>query len=123
MDMNNNNNFDNGEFSQNPQPQVNPYEQQNMYNQPVYTQPAPPAKDETVSVLDWIGTNLITLVPCVGIIMYIIWAFSKDTKKSKANYCKAMLIMMLIGIVLYIIMIAIFVAAGLSSDMSSYYGY
>lgn len=138
MDMNNqnnleqDNNFGAGTYSQS---QQNPYDQQNAYgygqqntynqqsyNQPAYTQPT---QDETVSVLDWIGTVLLAAVPCVGLIVYIIWAFSKDTKKSKSNFCKAQLIMMLIGVVLYIIMVIIMVAVvGISaSDLGSSYYY
>ena len=113
-----------GQYSQHqgtePDPQQNNYYQSNV-NQPIY-QPnnnIPTNLEEPVSLLDWIGTILIAIIPCAGIIVYIIWAFSKDTKKSKANYCKAMLIMMLVAIVLYIIAIVVF--AGFFVSLASYY--
>ena len=52
-------------------------------------------------MLDWIGTILLMLIPCAGLIVYIVWAFSEGTKKSKANFCKAALILNLILYVLY----------------------
>lgn len=117
MDMNNNN-TENGVFSQNgetPKPQnteANVYGDA-TYAQPVYTQTPEPVKDETVSILDWVGTILLSCIPCVGMIIYIIWAFSKDTKKSKANFCKAQLIIALAGVVLYIIIFIIAMVAGI----------
>ena len=76
-----------------PQPQV-----------PVYQ----PELEEPVSLGDWVGTLLlINFVPCIGLIMCIVWAFSKDTKKSKANFCKAYLIIYLISIVLVVALYAL----------------
>ena len=94
---------------------------QSNLNQPIYqpTNNIPANLEEPVSLLDWIGTILIAIRPCAGIIVYIIWAFSKDTKKSKANYCKAMLLLMLVAIVLYIIVIVVF--AGFFVILASYY--
>lgn len=87
--------------------QQRPYAQgQNVY-QPSYQ----PETEEPVSLLDWVGTILLGAVPCVGLIMYIIWAFSNDTKKSKANYCKASLILMLSVVALYIIVVVIMMGA------------
>ena len=128
MGMNNQNNFEQDKnFGTRTYNQPNAYDQQNAYNQQYYNQPSytQPQKDETVSVLDWIGTMLLAAVPCVGIIVYIVWAFSKDTKKSKSNFCKAQLLMMLIGIALYIVLVVIMVAViGVSaSDIGSSYYY
>lgn len=108
-------------YYQNNIPQGNPYGQSpegaNPYQQPYippYVQPKP---DDTVSILDWVGTVLLMMVPCVGIIVYIVWAFSKDTKPSKANYCKAILIIYLALIVLYLVIIIAIVAIGIGSSV------
>lgn len=58
-----------------------------------------------VSVLDWVGTILVGAIPCVGIILYLFWAFSVDTKTSKANYCKANLIISATAIVFYFVLL------------------
>lgn len=101
--------------------QTNPYYQNaasTSYQQGNYQQggyvPTPPTNlEEPISVLDWIGTILVLAIPCVGIIMYIVWAFSSGTKKSKSNYCKANLILLLVVIGLYLVIgiIAIIAAA------------
>lgn len=67
-------------------------------------------KDNEVSILDWVGTTLIGAIPCVGIILYIVWAFGTGAKKSKANYCKASLIITATGIVLSLVMSFMFKA-------------
>ncbi len=64
---------------------------QNSYAPPV--QPA-------VTVGDWLLTLLTTAIPIVGIIMLFVWAFSGGNNVSKANWAKAALIWMLVGLVL-----------------------
>lgn len=111
MDNNNGNNTYEPTTQYQPQPQV----QVNLYQ---------PELEEPVSVGDWIGTLLLfSFVPCIGLILCIVWAFSKNTKKSKANFCKAYLIIMLISIVLSVIIGVIFggMFATAMSSMSGYY--
>ncbi len=60
-----------------------------------------------LSVGDWVITLLITFIPIVNVIMYLVWAFSDSTNHSKRNFAKAALIWMAIGIVIYIILIMI----------------
>ncbi|OPL07649.1 MAG: hypothetical protein AVO33_04320 [delta proteobacterium ML8_F1] len=58
---------------------------------------------ETVSVKEWIITSLIMMIPLVNLIMPFVWAFSSNTKSSKANYFRALLLLTLAGLVLYIL--------------------
>lgn len=87
----------------------------NMYQQTAAYTPAPnmayqPAGEEPVSLGDWIGTLLLfNLVPCIGLIVCIVWAFSKDTKQSKKNFCRAYLIIYAISIVLVIALYAVLI--------------
>lgn len=60
-------------------------------------------KNKEVSIMDWVITLILTAIPLVGLIMLFVWAFSDSTPKSKANWAKASLIMMLVGIVLVIL--------------------
>ncbi|MBQ5560359.1 MAG: hypothetical protein IIT46_11395 [Lachnospiraceae bacterium] len=60
--------------------------------------------DETVSVGDWMVTMLVLGLPCVNIIMLLVWAFGNGVKESKRNYCRANLIWVLIIIAFYIIL-------------------
>ncbi len=98
-------NMNNGAYQQ----PVNQFQQTNQYQPQMAAYQ--PELEEPVSVGDWIGSLLLfSMVPCVGLIVCIVWAFSKDTKKSKANFCKAYLIIQLITIALVIILYAIIFA-------------
>lgn len=65
------------------------------------------SSEKPVSVLEWIGSMLICWIPCLGIIMTLVWAFSKNTNKSKSNYFKASLIFLAIYVVVLIIMASV----------------
>lgn len=120
---NNQNPYEKNAFEQAGQNGENQYYQNNVGNQTMQNTNwqnnynTQPPVDETVSVLDWVGTILLAAVPCVGLIVYIVWAFSADTKKSKANYCKANLIIMLAVVALYIVLAIILVALGVTSSL------
>lgn len=63
------------------------------------------------SVGDWVLTLFLMCIPCVGLIMLFVWAFGSNTNVSKANWAKAQLIWVAIGIVVSIILYAILGAA------------
>jgi succinate dehydrogenase/fumarate reductase cytochrome b subunit len=65
---------------------------------------------------DWIVSLILCCIPCVGIIMLFVWAFSKTEPKSKSNWAKAQLIF--VGVVLVLYIIIIIIAAG--STYSAY---
>ena len=53
---------------------------------------------KVMSVGDWIITNIIASIPIVGVVMLLVWAFSRGTNPNKANWAKSVLIMFLIMI-------------------------
>ena len=55
---------------------------------------------QPMSVGEWFIAILITAIPLVGLIMLLVWAFSANTNVNKANWAKATLIWMVIGIIL-----------------------
>lgn len=61
--------------------------------------------DETeMSVKDWIITMVITLIPVVGIIFLVLWAYSDAPyRRARKTWAIAMLILMGAAIVIYII--------------------
>lgn len=102
-----------------------PYQQQTTYQQTAYQPYQQPYQqsyqqqsyqtgnsdlEEPVSFADWMLTTLVMLIPCVNIIMLCVWAFGAGTKKSKSNYCKAMLVWMLISVVLSFVLGGVFMA-------------
>lgn len=56
-----------------------------------------------VSLGDWMITLLILCIPLVGIIMLFVWGFADGTHPSKRNFCRAYLIWVLIGIVIFVL--------------------
>lgn len=68
-----------------------------------------PELEEPVKMSEWLLLQcLIMFIPCVGWIMAIVWAFSKTEKKSKVNYCKAYLIVLLIRLALTMVILLIY---------------
>ena len=55
---------------------------------------------QPMSVGEWFIAILITAIPLVGLIMLLVWAFSSGTNINKANWAKATLLWMVIGIIL-----------------------
>ncbi len=63
-----------------------------------------------ISVGEWVLAMLIMAIPIVNIVMLFIWGFGKDTNPTKANWAKAGLIWIAIGIILYVIFFSTFMA-------------
>lgn len=78
---------------------------------PGYTAPQPVQNfsglEEPVSMGEWILSLLLTMIPCVGLIMMFVWAFGKGEKKSKSNFFKAELIFVGALVAFYFIFIMI----------------
>ena len=72
-----------------------------------------------VSVGEWIITILLMAIPVVNLVMALVWAFGGGANPSKANFAKASLIWMVIGIVLTIMFYVLFGAA-MFAAMSEY---
>ncbi|WP_440119244.1 hypothetical protein [Paenibacillus sp. QZ-Y1] len=66
-----------------------------------------------VSFGSWMLTLLLLALPIVNIIMLFVWAFG-NSNPSKANYAKASLLWIAIGIVVYILLVALGLTAMLS---------
>lgn len=91
------------------------------YNQPFYQGPGftPTEMEEPIGVGEWTGLLAIaTFLPCIGLILIIVWAFGGTEKKSKSNFCKAYLIICLIKLALYAILFIVY-GASLASAISS----
>jgi hypothetical protein len=61
-----------------------------------------------LSTREWVITLLIRIIPVVGFVMLFIWAFGNNENQNKANWAKASLIMMAIGLVLVIFCMILF---------------
>lgn len=94
MDENNDFNNNQGQYDNN----FN--NNQGQYNRPPYSMPPSPPYREDLGLKDWIIILILSAIPCVNIIMLLIWAFSANENPTKSNYAKAQLILMVIGIIL-----------------------
>jgi hypothetical protein len=75
-----------------------------------------------ISLKEWMITMLLMAIPVVNIIMLFVWGFGGGANPSKANYAKAALIWMAIGIVLYVIFFVFIFGAIMSNlDLNSMY--
>lgn len=84
----------------------NNMQQQNFNNEPPMT------------LGNWMITILLTAIPCVGLIMLLVWGFGANATTTKKNYARAMLIYMVIVIVFYVILFAVLGAARISAFYS-----
>lgn len=71
-----------------------------------------------VSLGDWILTLIVLAIPIVGLVMMFVWGFSSGTHPSKRNYCRALLIFLLIAIILWILFMMLFGATLFSAAHS-----
>lgn len=74
--------------------------------------------DKAYSVGGFIGTFIVGAIPLVGLICYLVWAFSKKTNLSKRNYCRAVLLLALIFVLLLVIAVVVLMA--LDVDLMKY---
>lgn len=56
-----------------------------------------------MSLGDWLITLIVLAIPLVGLVMLFVWGFSSSTNPTKQNYCRAVLIFALIGIVCFLL--------------------
>lgn len=62
--------------------------------------------DEPLSVGGWIGTLIVMCIPIVRLVMIFVWGFGNGNT-SRKNFAIANLILMLIGIAIFIILMAL----------------
>ena len=65
--------------------------------------PQQPPEEKKMGVGAWFGTILLTnLLGIISLVLLFVWAFGTDVPTAKKNYCRAMLILVLIETVLVI---------------------
>ncbi len=72
--------------------------------------------DQTISVGEWVLNLFLLSIPIVNIVMLCVWAFGSNTPTTKANFAKAGLIWLAIGVAIYLFM-ALFAFSSMSSMM------
>lgn len=67
---------------------------------------------QVITFGNWMMTIFLTFIPVVNLIMLLVWAFSDGTPTSKANWARATLVWMLIGIVASVMLFLLFIVMG-----------
>lgn len=76
-------------------------------------------EQEHMTLGQWILTIIITCIPCVNLIMLIVWAVSGNTNPSKKTWAQAQLIITIVISIIYGICFAVF-GASMATLMQQY---
>ena len=109
--------MDNNQYyqpNQNPNPNQPPY--QPAYQQPPYQQDFMPydPTSEVMSIGSYIGMFILSAIPIVNIICWIVWLVSPNTNKNKKNFIWAQIIMIAISYIAIFVIVFASAAAGIS---------
>lgn len=75
-------------------------------------------EDNEMTLGQWLVTLLLTVIPCVGIIMLFVWAFGSGEYIAKKRWAQAQLIFAAIVMVLYFLLALVF-GASIASVLQS----
>jgi ABC-type sugar transport system permease subunit len=53
--------------------------------------------EDVMTVMEWVGVITILFIPLINIIMFSIWAFGKKSNMNLKNFCRAILVVIVIG--------------------------
>ena len=116
-------NMDNNQYYQPTQPVDTPPQNNDYYQQPPYQQPyqAPyqpmPVYDDTrevMSIGSYIGMFILSAIPIVNIICWIVWLVSPNTNKNKKNFILAQIIIIAVSYAVAIFACVVAAGAGVS---------
>jgi len=77
-------------------------------------------KNDVISTFGWLVNLILLIIPIVGLVVYIIWAFGKGNL-NRRNFARATLIFLIASIILSIVFGAV-VASSLQSNIMSLIG-
>lgn len=75
-------------------------------------------EERIVKTRDWFLTIFLTAIPIVGLVLLFVWAFGGNAKPSKANWAKATLLWLVLGVIAYGIVALTVGAAFLATQLS-----
>ena len=94
------------QYAQQHQQAAPQYAQQQQPRQVPFTQVFNPPYDPTTQVMsvgEYIGLFILSSIPVVNIICWIVWLCSDSTNKNKKNYIKANIVIWVLSVVLLVI--------------------
>lgn len=112
-------NMDNNQYYQPTQPvdtppQNNGYYQQQPYQAPYQPMPVYDDTREVMSIGSYIGMFILSAIPIVNIICWIVWLVSPNTNKNKKNFILAQIIIIAVSYAVAIFACVVAAGAGVS---------
>lgn len=120
-------NMDNNQYYQPTQPADTPPQNNGYYQQPQYQQPPQqpyqvpyqpmPVYDDTrevMSIGSYIAMFILSAIPIVNIICWIVWLVSPNTNKNKKNFILAQIIIIAVSYAVAILACVVAAGAGVS---------
>ena len=78
-----------------------------------YGGPNDPDQDSGVMPLgEWLLVIIAGAIPCVGLVIYLVWAFGNTGNLNRRNYCRASLIIQIVSVIVGILFVVFFLTAG-----------
>ncbi len=62
------------------------------------------APHSVIPVGEWLLTLIVLTIPILNIVLYIYWAFISKGNQNRINFCRASLILALLGLLLFAIL-------------------
>ena len=63
-----------------------------------------PEQYEPISMWGYLGYSILFALPIIGVIMILVFSFSKDENINVRNYAKSYILVYVIGVILYLIL-------------------
>ncbi len=78
--------------------------------------------EKSISFANWLGSMMLPFIPLIGpfiyMIMLFVWSLGSEVPKSKKNWARATLLIILIAIIVMTIFISSFIADFMNSGMT-----
>ena len=63
-----------------------------------------PEQYEPISMWGYLGYSILFALPIIGVIMILVFSFSKDENINVRNYARSYILVYIIGVILYLIL-------------------
>lgn len=113
--------FNNGSYAYNQQGAGTYGNQPYMNNNMGFDENSIPEEYRPISMWGYFGYQILFAIPCVGLIMLLVFVFGGTKNKNLKNFARSYFCMLIIGVILVAIVMAIGGVGFLSSVSNGYY--
>ena len=113
--------FNNGSYAYNQQGAGTYGNQPYMNNNMGFDENSIPEEYRPISMWGYFGYQILFAIPCVGLIMLLVFSFGGTKNKNLKNFARSYFCMLIIGVILVAIIMAIGGVGFLSSVSNGYY--